>query len=536
MSFWNLKNKTVLIIDDFPEMRSMLFSMLKNYEPKEVVQAGNGEDAIELIARRRFDIIMCDYNLGEGKDGQQVLEEAKYRKILPYYTLFIMVTAENTNAMVMGAAEYMPDSYLSKPINKNVLLSRLQKLLLKKETLRPLSDALEKEDANEAIKRCDELLEKNVKFKFEVLKIKSEQLLNTGKFDEALGIAKAVLSERKIPWAMMLIAKVMMHKKDYSNAEIEIKSLLETDKNFMPAYDALAEIMEINENFNEAQNVLMDAVKISPKSIIRQRALADVLDINDEKNLLEKTRRKVVNIGKSSCLKQPADYTKLAKVYVDNGTPNKAVDVLNQTSKVFKGDDKVLLESKVQLVDVYKKTGNTSKYRESLDTSLKLLNKDTSLLDAESVIDLARACIDLGKADEAKDMVTLVVKEFYEDKTLMDSVAKMYADAGLEDEGKELMSVAKGEVVALNNEGVALINKGKIDEAVKLFKFAVHELPNNLTINLNVAMALYLHMKNSGFDSDTQQTITDYLQTVFNKDPDNAKAKDLKSKCMLLGQ
>ena len=129
MGFWNLKTKSVLIIDDFPQMRAMLSSMLKNYEPKEVHQAGNGKEALEKMSKHRFDIVLCDYNLGDGKDGQQVLEEAKYQKILPFYTLFIMVTAENTNAMVMGAAEHMPDAYLSKPINKTVLMSRMQKLL-----------------------------------------------------------------------------------------------------------------------------------------------------------------------------------------------------------------------------------------------------------------------------------------------------------------------------------------------------------------------------------------------------------------------
>jgi len=536
MGFWNLKTKSVLIIDDFPQMRAMLLSMIKNYEPKEVHQAGNGKDALEKMSKHRFDIVLCDYNLGDGKDGQQVLEEAKYQKILPFYTLFIMVTAENTNAMVMGAAEHMPDAYLSKPINKTVLLSRMQKLLAKKQALHPLSDAIENNNAAQAIKCCDELLAKDIKFKFEVLKIKCEYLLKLGKYDEALAIANDVIKERDIPWAMMVVGKVQMHNKDYHNAEMKFRDVIELDKKFMPGYDSLAEVMTLTENFEEAQTVLMDAIKVSPKSILRQRSLADVLDINDEKELLEKTRKKVVDIGRTSCLKQSTDYTKLAKAYVDNNSANKAIDILSETVKVFRGDDAVVLDSKVQLADVYKKTDNTALYKDAVEASLKLVSGNKKLAKGETAIELARACIDLGKVDEAKELVTSVVKDYSDDDELMGSISQMYADAGMAEEGEQLISTAKDEVIKINNEGVGLIKEGKISEAINLFQVAAREMPNNITVNLNVAMALYLNMKNTGFNERTQKQVFEYLDAIFERDTNNAKALDLRSKCLLLAK
>lgn len=112
MALWNLKGRTILVVDDFPEMRSMLRSMLAMYGADTIEQARNGEEAIGRMQARRFEIVLCDYNLGEGKDGQQVLEDAKRRDLLPYDTTFVMVTAENTPEMVMGALEYQPDAYL----------------------------------------------------------------------------------------------------------------------------------------------------------------------------------------------------------------------------------------------------------------------------------------------------------------------------------------------------------------------------------------------------------------------------------------
>ena len=103
---WTLKGKKILIVDDFPAMRSMMRTMLAAFGADNIAEARTGEEALELLEEESKEIILCDYNLGEGKDGQQVLEEAKHRELIPYSTVFILVTAENTSDMVMGAMEH----------------------------------------------------------------------------------------------------------------------------------------------------------------------------------------------------------------------------------------------------------------------------------------------------------------------------------------------------------------------------------------------------------------------------------------------
>ena len=72
---FDLASKTYLVIDDFADMRSMLRSMLVAYGVTNIEMVGNGKDAIKMLAKKTYDVVLCDYNLGEGKDGQQVLEE-----------------------------------------------------------------------------------------------------------------------------------------------------------------------------------------------------------------------------------------------------------------------------------------------------------------------------------------------------------------------------------------------------------------------------------------------------------------------------
>jgi CheY-like chemotaxis protein len=72
--------------------------------------ASNGNTAVKQYTELRYDIILCDYNLGEGQDCRQILEEFHKRHLMFPGTLFLMATAETTSALVMGAVEYQPDA------------------------------------------------------------------------------------------------------------------------------------------------------------------------------------------------------------------------------------------------------------------------------------------------------------------------------------------------------------------------------------------------------------------------------------------
>ncbi|MBB1127344.1 response regulator, partial [Thiospirillum jenense] len=110
----HIKNDVVLIVDDFQNMRSTLRQMLLSLEYHDITPVATGEEALIKLRNRHYDIVLCDYNLGDGIDGQQVLDQARTEGTVDLSTVFIMVTAENTNEMVMGALESTPDAYLSK--------------------------------------------------------------------------------------------------------------------------------------------------------------------------------------------------------------------------------------------------------------------------------------------------------------------------------------------------------------------------------------------------------------------------------------
>jgi CheY-like chemotaxis protein len=64
-----LKGKAALIVDDYQEVRLMLRTIIEPLTLTLIKLVRNGEEAIDILEKDSFDLVLCDYNLGEGKDG-----------------------------------------------------------------------------------------------------------------------------------------------------------------------------------------------------------------------------------------------------------------------------------------------------------------------------------------------------------------------------------------------------------------------------------------------------------------------------------
>jgi len=113
----------VLVVDDEPAIRQVVAAQLRK-AGHAVEQAGNGEAAMERLAKGDVDIVLCDIKM-PGMSGIEVLRQARTAGI---DTAFIMMTAFASvdtaiEAIKAGAADYM-----IKPLNNEELLHRLTKV------------------------------------------------------------------------------------------------------------------------------------------------------------------------------------------------------------------------------------------------------------------------------------------------------------------------------------------------------------------------------------------------------------------------
>ena len=195
-----LADKTVLLVDDNTEVRNSLRIQLQDSGLSRCVAVRSIREALAKIQVQKFDLVVCDYNLVPDTDGQQFLELIRRKQLLPLTSAFMMVTGEVSYQRVSTAAEYSPDDYLLKPFTADKLAMRLRRILEKKEALKPIYRHMTpRGDRQKAIDACDEMLKGGHEFAADVLRLKGDLLMQTGRHDEALALYDAILSQRSTP-------------------------------------------------------------------------------------------------------------------------------------------------------------------------------------------------------------------------------------------------------------------------------------------------------------------------------------------------
>lgn len=135
-----LPQSTVLIVDDNAQNVELLQAFLEAL-PVQIVTAFDGVDALEKVAAHNPDLILLDVMMPR-MSGFQVCRklkgDPKTRDIQ-----ILMVTALNELGDIEQASESGTDDFVSKPVNKFELITRVKSLLrvrhLKNELERALS-------------------------------------------------------------------------------------------------------------------------------------------------------------------------------------------------------------------------------------------------------------------------------------------------------------------------------------------------------------------------------------------------------------
>lgn len=120
-------NGTLLWVDDEIELLKayIIFLQKKDYE---VVTASNGQDALDLVRERQFDLIFLDENM-PGISGLETL--AQIKEITPNVPVVMVTKSEEENIMDQAIGSKIAD-YLIKPVNPPQILLTLKKHLHKK--------------------------------------------------------------------------------------------------------------------------------------------------------------------------------------------------------------------------------------------------------------------------------------------------------------------------------------------------------------------------------------------------------------------
>jgi CheY-like chemotaxis protein/Tfp pilus assembly protein PilF len=529
-----LAGRAYLVVDDFGDMRSMMRNLLISCGVKDVTLAANGSNALSAMKSQRFDVVLCDYNLGPGKDGQQVLEEARHRKLIGLGCVFLMVTAESARDMVMGAVEYEPDSYLTKPFNKELLKTRLEKLIARKADLLPVEQALNQQDYSTAVTILDQKIIEKSANSSDLRKLKGEILLNAGETARARQVYESMLSIRVMPWARLGLGKTLYEEKRYEEAQTVFQTLIDEQKNYTAGYDWLAKCYKALDQLDAAQETLKTAVELSPKAVRRQQMLGEIALQNQDQETALSAFGKAVKHGRHSVYKHPSAYANLAKVTASTKQGDQGLKVLRDMKREFLHDPQADFYMASAESEIHEEMGNSDASKASLKRAADIYEQ----LDQHSLTDcsleMAKAYKRVGMEEKAVELMQSAAFNNHTDEELLNEIKQTMRGMGLEQESLNSIDNIRKEVAELNNRGVELAKTGKLPEAISLLEETAKRIPGNRVVNLNTALVLLLDVENRTLTPEDEARIEHYLERVARLEPENRTLNKLQKRLLII--
>ena len=516
-----LDGLSALIIEPHAGMRATIHNMLNLCGLEKIDHAASSGNAIKHLGLKTFDLILCEYDLEGGQDGQQLLEDLRHHKLISLSTMFFMVTAEGNYSKVVSAAELAPTDYILKPFTADRLLERIARALDKRNVFMPVYQFMEVGNQRDAITACIEGVKTHPRYAIDFMRLRAELHMFLGEPAEAEPIYNQLFEAKAIAWARLGLAKTLFMRERYAEAQDILESLVDNNKKFVDAYDWLAKTQAAAGELAKSQATLSDAVAVSPHAVRRLRKLGETALETGDTDVAEKILKQVVSKAKYSEFRDPEDHVKLVQTLVKKGDPVQAAAVIRDLDKSMGGQKNAGLCSAISSAMVHEYTGNEVRLNEALTAALEAC-KDALGVSADMKMELARNCLQNNMEEGAAEVMRDVMRNA-PNNAAMAKAMSVFEKAGKTDMGLALAQESRQQVVDLVGAGAAKAKDGDFRGAVSLMVEAVNKLPDNPQVVFNAAVAVLKCLENMGWDERLGQYSLSLIDTVRRLDPINPK-------------
>ena len=261
---------TALVVDGNSVSRGVIVQQLRDFGMTSVETASRPTEARNKLELKPYEIVLCEQSFaGTDYTGQELLDDLRRAHILPYGTVFVMLTAEASYAQVSEAAESALDSYLLKPHTATGLLERLKHAHRRKVLLADIFEAIEAGDFATAIAHCIRRYEEHDHYWMYAGRVAAELLMRTGKPDEAEQTYRSIVAQQPLPWARLGVARSLLEAGKPNAALAGLEALAKDQPGFADTYDVLVRLHLDDSKPVEALAAARRASDITPASIER---------------------------------------------------------------------------------------------------------------------------------------------------------------------------------------------------------------------------------------------------------------------------
>ncbi len=514
-------DKKFLVIDDFNNVRKSIKSMLQTLGIQEIDEADNGQRATKKISQNKYDVILCDYNLGPGKDGQQLLYELRKKNMLPFTTIYVIITAETARIMVMGALEYSPDDYLAKPFALETLKQRLLRWLDRLDVTMPVLKAKDEQNSKKIVDEAKYIADSEPRYRGWAQKQISDVLIKSGELEQAEEFLKTVMGARAQAWAQFDQARLEMARNNLIEAVTILEDLVKKYPNHVAGYDCLAECYA-KLNLPEKQvQALSAGIQQSPRNFDRQKTLADVANELEDHFIAGKAYKEVVGLAENSWQESTHHYNDLLSSLTlqfdetDDPEKRKALQrtIISYSKKLIKRFPDELNQVKY-MARLYHIASDEKASPEQPQTqqALKKLRTDAeaNISDFNPEVTAVAARV-LYKHHQFKDGDELI-ESLKNAQTLDERIYEKLDQL----QNEPISKYAREKALELNKHGMELYEKKNFDEAFDQFTEALQYSPRHAGLVLNYVQTGMQLVKNSS-DTSTSKGMLNSCQEILDR-------------------
>ena len=506
-------NLRFLVVDDFSSFRTTINGMLNSLGVASILTASNGLEALEICKSKKFDVILCDYDLGVGKNGQRVLEALRHQKLIDRESLFVLISADVSKQAVMAAYDCTPDDYLAKPINTQMLERRIGRLLEQREVMRPAYRCLDRGEPEQAMAVLTRIALGGGRVALPAQKFLGELFVEFEELTKAEKLYQKVLETKPLDWARLGLAYVHQAKGQLEAAGAAFSELTNQNPLYLPAYDGMASNWFLRDDTAKLQDAIAQSVQVSPMSILRQKNLANIAEKNGDYPTALKALRECVRLGRESCHGSWDDAyhfgmatASAPEPVLDNNKklPQEALEILSDATHHFDvGPEQLLrlqfLQGRLQFLAKHALAGRQAV--EKAEQSYAKLPQDI-----ETDIARVKALQTIGEAERADELVHSLIQHYTYDQEALERLDELL---------NEPVSEANRALVAqINREGIELYNSALFDDAITCFERAQVLFPRHVGIQLNIVQALIGKIKGGDQDARIKMAADSALKKI----------------------
>lgn len=486
----------VLMVEDQQQMRQIIRESLYRLGIRNVVMTAHADEALKAMREGSFDLVLCDYNLGDGADGQQLLETARGKRCVNPLAPWIYITANSLRTDVLAAGDYQPDGYILKPFTDQLLARQIEALAARKQQLAPLLLAVDARDWEQAISVADEFIKKADGTRGEGFKQKAQALMKLARFDDARACFEQALGlNSELAWAQLGLAQALRAMGRGPQAESTLQRLVQAQPDYAAAFDLLLDLAEERGDAAAALDLAKTLAELAPNAQ-RKIKLGELAQANGDVALAVRALESAVTKNRNALQRSHHEGMLLAQALMDNGDIGKGVMVAQEQGKQFGDLPAARALGKALQAQGLHQLGQADKAAALMEEAQQGGGM-AELPDAHKLL-MARSALATGNLELGQDLILSVARNNSDQPMMLAAALKSAQGTAVEAACREQVEREGKDVEEALQQLQQAKRGGDLAQAIVVGEAALQKAPQNFSVQIELCTLYLIAMNRLG--------------------------------------